>query len=90
MATLAGHLLLFARPEIHDYATDVLPVLLIEAGFNLSSAALNMQSTATGPAELRPIAVPLYQTGVQFGAAFVLPITVGWRSRSMSTVPRRT
>ncbi|MFI7529537.1 MFS transporter [Nocardia salmonicida] len=77
VATLAGHLLLFARPEIHDYATDALPVLLlIEAGFVLSFAALNMQSTATVPAELRPIAVPLYQTGVQFGAAFVLPITV--------------
>ncbi|MFI6571452.1 MFS transporter [Nocardia fluminea] len=78
VATLAGHLLLFARPEIHDYGTDALPVLLlIEAGFVLSFAALNMQSTATVPAELRPIAVPLYQTGVQFGAAFVLPITVG-------------
>ncbi|WP_328662530.1 MFS transporter [Nocardia salmonicida] len=77
VATLAGHLLLFARPEIHDYGTDALPVLLlIEAGFVLSFAALNMQSTATVPAELRPIAVPLYQTGVQFGAAFVLPITV--------------
>ncbi|MFE7720247.1 MFS transporter [Nocardia rhizosphaerihabitans] len=78
VATLAGQLLLFARPEIRDYGTDVLPVLLlIEAGFVLSFAALNMQSTATVPAELRPIAVPLYQTGVQFGAAFVLPITVG-------------
>ncbi|PKV76851.1 MFS transporter [Nocardia fluminea] len=78
VATLAGHLLLFARPEIHDYGTDALPVLLlIEGGFVLSFAALNMQSTATVPAELRPIAVPLYQTGVQFGAAFVLPIAVG-------------
>lgn len=77
VATLAGHLLLFARPEIDDYVADALPVLLlIEAGFVLSFAALNMQSTATVPPELRAIAVPLYQTGVQCGAALVLPITV--------------
>ncbi|MEV6218347.1 MFS transporter [Nocardia sp. NPDC051833] len=78
VATLAGHLLLVAGPDIRDYRGDVLPVLLlIEAGFVLSFAALNMQSTATVPAELRPIAVPLYQTGVQFGAALVLPVAVG-------------
>ncbi|TCJ96952.1 MFS transporter [Nocardia alba] len=78
VATLAGHLLLFARPDIGDYRGGVLPVLLlVEAGFVLSFAALNMQSTATVAPELRPIAVPLYQTGVQFGAALVLPLTVG-------------
>ncbi|WP_280341813.1 MFS transporter [Nocardia neocaledoniensis] len=78
VATLAGHLLLLARPDIRNYGGDVLPVLLlIETGFVLSFAALNMQSTATVPAELRPIAVPLYQTGVQFGAALVLPVTIG-------------
>ncbi|MFI5500849.1 MFS transporter [Nocardia asteroides] len=78
VATLAGHLLLVARPAIQDYRTDVLPVLLlVEAGFVLSFAALNMQSTATVDPSLRPIAVPLYQTGVQTGAALVLPIAVG-------------
>ncbi|MFD5176996.1 MFS transporter [Nocardia sp. NPDC058379] len=78
VATLAGHLLLVARPDIRGYTGDVLPVLLlIEAGFVLSFAALNMQSTATVPADLRPIAVPLYQTGVQLGAALVVPIAVG-------------
>lgn len=78
VATLAGHLLLVARPAIQDYRTDVLPVLLlVEAGFVLSFAALNMQSTATVDPSLRPIAVPLYQTGVQAGAALVLPIAVG-------------
>ncbi|MBF6341406.1 MFS transporter [Nocardia abscessus] len=77
VATLAGHLLLLTRPEIRHYPTDVLPVLiLIEAGFVLSFAALNMQSTATVPAQLRTVAVPLYQTGVQLGAALVLPIAV--------------
>ncbi|MGY2011477.1 MFS transporter [Nocardia gipuzkoensis] len=77
VATLAGHLLLVTRTEIRHYPTDVLPVLiLIEAGFVLSFAALNMQSAATVPAQLRTVAVPLYQTGVQIGAALVLPIAV--------------
>jgi MFS family permease len=77
VATVAGQILLLARPEIGGYSTDVLPVLvLIEAGFVLSFAALNMQSTATVPTELRPVAIPLYQTGVQLGAALILPTSV--------------
>ncbi|WP_085999043.1 MFS transporter [Nocardia higoensis] len=78
VATLAGQLLFLGRPGAGNYATDVLPVLLlIEAGFVLSFAALNMQSTATVPDRLRAVAVPLYQTGVQAGAALSLPLAVG-------------
>ncbi|MGW5383194.1 MFS transporter [Nocardia sp. NPDC003963] len=77
VATLAGQLLLLARPEIRNYPADALPVLiLIEAGFVLSFAALNMQSTTTVPAGQQAAAVPLYQTGVQLGAAVLLPISV--------------
>ncbi|MGW4125042.1 MFS transporter [Nocardia sp. NPDC004711] len=76
VVTFAGQLLFLARPQIHHYSGDVLPVLiLVEAGFVLSFAALNMQSTATVSAEMRPVAAPFYQTGVQIGAAVLLPVT---------------
>ncbi|GGV77874.1 MFS transporter [Streptomyces gelaticus] len=59
-----------------SYWTAVLPALvLVEAGFVLAFAALNMQATATVPSALRGRAVPLYQTGVQLGGAVVLPLT---------------
>ncbi|MFG2296201.1 MFS transporter [Streptomyces sp. NPDC048603] len=57
------------------YATGVLPaLLLVEAGFVLSFAALNMQATSGIPAARRGRAVPVYQTAVQLGAAAVLPV----------------
>ncbi|WP_339132302.1 MFS transporter [Streptomyces sp. f51] len=58
------------------YATGVLPaLLLVEAGFVLSFAALNLQATAGIPAEHRASAVPVYQTAVQLGAVLALPVT---------------
>lgn len=58
------------------YAITVLPaLLLVEAGFVLSFAALNLQATAGIPAEHRPGAVPVYQTAVQLGAVLALPAT---------------
>ncbi|MGW1838776.1 MFS transporter [Streptomyces sp. NPDC002067] len=59
-----------------SYWTAVLPALvLVEAGFVLAFAALNMQATATVPPTQRGQAVPLYQTGVQLGGAVMLPLT---------------
>ncbi|MFF7475311.1 MFS transporter [Streptomyces sp. NPDC008092] len=56
------------------YATGVLPaLLLVEAGFVLSFAALNLQATAGIAAEHRAAAVPVYQTAVQLGAVLALP-----------------
>lgn len=56
------------------YATGVLPtLLLVGAGFVLSFAALNLQALSRVPAERRRLAVPLYQTAVQLGAALTLP-----------------
>ncbi|MFF3450268.1 MFS transporter [Streptomyces sp. NPDC002667] len=58
------------------YTTGVLPaLLLVEAGFVLSFAALNLQATAGIPAEHRASAVPVYQTAVQLGAVLALPVT---------------
>ncbi|MFB4424420.1 MFS transporter [Streptomyces sp. QL37] len=57
------------------YWTAVLPMLLlVEAGFVLSFAALNMQATSTVEAADRARAVPLYQTGVQLGGVLTLPL----------------
>ena len=62
-----------ARPA-GRYPTAVLPVLVVvEAGFVLSFAALNWQATSAVPAAQRAVAVPLYQVGVQLGAAVLLP-----------------
>ncbi|MYT74275.1 MULTISPECIES: MFS transporter [unclassified Streptomyces] len=58
------------------YAAGVLPaLLLVEAGFVLSFAALNLQATAGIAAERRAAAVPVYQTAVQLGAVLALPVT---------------
>ncbi|MGX1273241.1 MFS transporter [Streptomyces phaeoluteigriseus] len=58
------------------YAGGVLPaLLLVEAGFVLSFAALNLQATAGIAPEHRGSAVPVYQTAVQLGAALALPAT---------------
>lgn len=59
-----------------SYPTRVLPTLiLVGAGFVLAFGALNMQATASVPATDRGRAVPLYQCGVQFGAAVMLILT---------------
>ncbi|MEV6192513.1 MFS transporter [Streptomyces sp. NPDC051920] len=69
-----GTALLTGRPG--TYATGVLPaLLLVEAGFVLSFAALNLQATAGVPAGHRAFAVPVYQTAVQLGAVLALPVT---------------
>ncbi|MCX4486304.1 MFS transporter [Streptomyces anulatus] len=58
-----------------SYGAAVLPALvLVEAGFVLSFAALNMQATAGIRAAERGSAVPLYQTGVQLGGVVTLPL----------------
>ncbi|MFI9306195.1 MFS transporter [Streptomyces triculaminicus] len=74
LTPFAGCALYLWRPEGRPYATAMLPVLLlVEAGFVLAFAALNMQATATVPAAQRGRAVPLYQTGVQLGGVLTLP-----------------
>ncbi|MFI7118845.1 MFS transporter [Amycolatopsis sp. NPDC049868] len=80
VVTLAGELLYLARPSPEAYLTGLLPVfLLVEAGFVLSFAALNMQAVSAVAAELRPVSVPLYQTGVQLGGVLLLPL-VTWQA----------
>lgn len=60
--------------EPGGYLTGVLPaLLLVEAGFVLSFAALNLQATSGMAAEHRNAAVPVYQTAVQLGAVIALP-----------------
>ncbi|MFC3979708.1 MFS transporter [Streptosporangium jomthongense] len=73
--SLLGYALYLLSPETRPYWSGTLPtLLLVETGFVLSFAALNMQATAgIRPAE-RGLAVPLYQTGVQLGAAVMLPL----------------
>jgi MFS family permease len=59
----------------------VLPSLvLVGAAFVLSFTALNMQATSAVSAAGRPVAVPLYQTGVQAGAALTLVLTAALRT----------
>lgn len=87
-AALAGQALLAARPAAWPYTTAVLPVLLlVEAAFVLSFAALNLQAAAAVPETLRPAAVPLYQTGVQLGAALLLPLATGVAAATGSLRP---
>ena len=75
LLALAGEVLYLARPLPESYPAGLLPVLLlVEAGFVVSFAALNMQATATVEPALRGVAVPLYQTGVQLGAVVMLPV----------------
>jgi MFS family permease len=64
------------RASDPSYWTAVLPALtLMETGFVLSFAALNMQATAAVPPVERGRAVPLYQTAVQLGGVLMLPLT---------------
>ena len=68
---LLAAVLALARPPGGTYLTGVLPVLLlVEAGFCCSFAALNVRATTAGPA-----AVPLYQAAVQVGTGLLLPLT---------------
>uniref|UniRef100_A0AAU3GX93 MFS transporter n=1 Tax=Streptomyces sp. NBC_01401 TaxID=2903854 RepID=A0AAU3GX93_9ACTN len=75
---LAGQLYGLLHPEPLPYATGLLPMLLlVEAGFVFSFAALNMQAAqSVGPA-LRAAAVPVYQTGVQISSVLMLPVVAG-------------
>ncbi|MEV6124656.1 MFS transporter [Streptomyces sp. NPDC052077] len=75
-AAFAGQLLLLLGPEPVSYVSDVLPtLLLVGAAMALSFAALNMQATQAVEPGLRAAAVPLFQTGVQFGGVVMLPLT---------------
>ncbi|MDV8022183.1 MFS transporter [Rhodococcus sp. IEGM 1330] len=76
--TVAGQLLWIVQADGDNYVTDILPVLLlVEAGFVLSFAALNTQAAAALSVSSRARGVSIYQTGVQAGAAAMLPVAVG-------------
>ena len=85
-AALAGQLVYLLVPRPDSYLAGPLPaLLLVETAFVLSFAALHMQATSTVEPSLRAGAVPVYQTGVQLGAAVLLPlvaalITVGYQA----------
>jgi MFS family permease len=69
-----GHAAYALRGAPEPYATGVLPtLLLVEAGFVLSFAALNTKAVSDVPPAERRRAVPLYQTAVQLGAVVLLP-----------------
>lgn len=69
---LAGYLWQLRQSWPLDYATAVLPtMLLVGAGFVLSFAALNTQATSQLPPPERGEGSGLYQTAVQTGAALV-------------------
>ncbi|WP_261564692.1 MFS transporter [Frankia gtarii] len=75
LTSLLGGLLYLCSPDHSAYLTAILPTLvLVEIGFVLSFTALNAQATATIAVGDRGRAVPLYQTGVQLGAATMLPL----------------
>ena len=75
LCDLAGAALYLARPAPLPYAMALLPtLLLVEGAFVLSFVALNVQATATVEPASRGVAVPLYQTFVQLGAAVSLPV----------------
>lgn len=75
LTPVLGCALYLWQPDTRSYTAGMLPtLLLVEAGFVCSFAALNMQSTATIPPADRGVAVPLYQTGVQLGAVLMLPL----------------
>jgi MFS family permease len=87
VAALAGELVQVARPSPDSYVSGPLPVLLLlEAGFGLSFAALNAQAISTVPVHLRPAAVPLYQTAVQLGGVILLPVVI---ALAVSGAPHR-
>ncbi|MFJ5734241.1 MFS transporter [Streptomyces microflavus] len=75
---LAGQLYGLLHPEPLPYVTGLLPaLLLVEAGFVLSFAALNMQATQSVEPALRAAAVPVYQMGVQLSSVLMLPLVAG-------------
>ncbi|MCB5909988.1 MFS transporter [Streptomyces pinistramenti] len=75
LAPFAGCAFYLWRAPADSYWAAVLPaLLLVETGFVLAFAALNMQATATIRPEQRGSAVPLYQTGVQLGGVLMLPL----------------
>lgn len=75
LASFLGCAYFLLRAPTGSYGAAVLPALvLVEAGFVLSFAALNMQATAAVRAAERGSAVPLYQTGVQLGGVVTLPL----------------
>ncbi|MEV8394593.1 MULTISPECIES: MFS transporter [unclassified Streptomyces] len=75
LAPFLGCALFLWRAPAETYWSAALPALvLVEAGFVLSFAALNIQATAGIPAAGRGAAVPLYQTGVQLGGVVTLPL----------------
>ncbi|WP_199736104.1 MFS transporter [Micromonospora sp. HM5-17] len=76
-AAFLGQAYYLWRPAAEPYPTTALPaLLLVEAGFVFAFAALNMQATAEIPVPRRGVAVALYQTAVQFGAALLLPLVI--------------
>lgn len=76
LAALCGYLWQLAGPGPGSYAAGLLPtLLLVGAAFVCAFGALNMQATAGIPAADRGLAVPIYQTGVQLGAALSLTTT---------------
>ncbi|PCG87378.1 MFS transporter [Streptomyces sp. WZ.A104] len=78
LCALAGQLYALLSPEPHTYAAGLLPALiLVEAAFVLSFAALNLQATQSVEPALRSTAVPVYQTGVQIGSVLMLPLVAG-------------
>ncbi|MFJ7423935.1 MFS transporter [Streptomyces uncialis] len=75
---LAGQLYGLLHLESLPYMTGLLPtLLLVEAGFVLSFAALHMQATQSVEPALRSVAVPVYQTGVQLSSVLMLPLVAG-------------
>ncbi|MDX2405985.1 MFS transporter [Streptomyces microflavus] len=75
---LSGQLYGLLHPEPLPYVTGLLPAfLLVEAGFVLSFAALNMQATQSVEPALRAAAVPVYQMGVQLSSVLMLPLVAG-------------
>lgn len=64
------------RPHVSTaYVADILPtLLLVAAGFVLAFAALNIQSTSDLPISARGMAIGVYQTAVQMGAAIVIAL----------------
>ncbi|CAG7657763.1 MFS transporter [Actinacidiphila bryophytorum] len=63
-----------------DYPGVLPSLVLVGAAFVLSFTALNVQATSAMSAAERPVAVPLYQTGVQAGAALALVLTAALRT----------
>ncbi|UWE09964.1 MFS transporter [Actinacidiphila bryophytorum] len=63
-----------------DYPGVLPSLVLVGAAFVLSFTALNVQATSAMSAAERPVAVPLYQTGVQAGAALALVLTAELRT----------